>query len=300
MQQQPDTPVVPEGNSELVALFNRLWSGKWWIVAGAVVAGTIAGVSAFTTPPVYRATTLLAAAETDRRGLGGSLGAALGSIGGLASLAGVNVGGADASIEEALAVLKSREFTEAFISQHNVLPDLFPGQWDAAKKVWTGPPDERPTLTRAYKRFDREVRSVNRDKKTGLILVQIDWTDRKKAAEWANQMVTQLNAEMRARAITQTEASLGYLERELGTTTVIETRQAISGLMEAQIKQRMLANVTQEYVFRVIDKAMMPDLSDKVRPKRLLMLCIGILLGAALGLAALLCRDFARSVRRAP
>jgi uncharacterized protein involved in exopolysaccharide biosynthesis len=293
-----DHAVEPARPNELIKLVLKLWTGRWWIIGSVLVVTGLSALIAFTTQPVFRASTLLTAADTHRQGMGAPLGGALGSLGGLASLAGVNVGGVDATIEEALAVLKSREFTEEFIRRHNLLPVLYPGTWNE-KGEWTGDATEKPTVTRAYKFFDRNVRAVDRDKKTGLVVLTIDWTDKARAAEWANSLVAQLNEEMRQRAIRQAEASLGFLEKELSATTVVETRQAISSLIEAQIRQRMMANVSQEYVFRVIDRAMTPDVSDKVRPKRLLMLVIGGLLGGALGIVLLLMRDFFKALRAA-
>lgn len=72
------------------------------------------------------------------------------------------------------------------------------------------------------------------------------------------------------------------------STTSIETRQAINRLMEGQINQRMLANVTQEYVFRVVDKAMASDSEDVVRSKKLLLLSMGLAPRLISGLFAVL------------
>ncbi len=56
--------------------------------------------------------------------------------------------------------------------------------------------------------------SISRDRKTGLITVQIDWRDAVKAARWGQyEIVARLNAEMRSRAIQSTNASVGYLEK---------------------------------------------------------------------------------------
>jgi len=100
--------------------------------------------------------------------------------------------------------------------------------------------------------------------------------------------VARINAEMQKRAIAKSQASVGFLEEELKKTSVIGTQEAINRLIEAQIKQRMLANVTQEYALRVVDKALPPDLSDKVRPKRLVLLMLGPILGGIFGIAMVL------------
>jgi uncharacterized protein involved in exopolysaccharide biosynthesis len=277
------TDAEDEELMDLRALVAQMWAGKYRIMACAGVVALGFGVVAFLTTPVYRATTVLVSASADRSGLGGALSSTLDSLGGLASLAGVGLGSNDAAVEEALAVLRSRDFTERFIVEQDLLPKLFPDKWDPVKKAWTVPEDRRPTLARAFRKFDEGVRTVNRDRKTSLITMTIDWPDRSAGAEIANAMVAKVNAEMRGRAIDQADRSLGFLQQELATTGVVDTRAAINRLIEAQIKQRMLANVTQEYSFRVVDRALTPDLTDKVRPKRLQMILVGLLLGGALG-----------------
>src|SRR5207249_4949688 len=121
-----------------------------------------------------------------------------------------------------LAVLRSREFTQGFILDQDVMPDLFAGRWDIASKRWKGTESEWPTPAEAVKYFDRAVRNIMRDTKTGLVTVQIERRDPVKAALWANELVARLNAEMRARAIASTNASVGYLEKELSSTAAVE------------------------------------------------------------------------------
>jgi LPS O-antigen subunit length determinant protein (WzzB/FepE family) len=113
--------------------------------------------------------------------------------------------------------------------------------------------------------------------------VTIEWRDPVQAADWANTLVARLNAEMRSRAIANTTASVGFLEAELKTTPTVETRQAISRIIAAKINQRMLANITEEYAFRVVDKALPPDPRDMVRPKRPVLLALGPILGLLVG-----------------
>ena len=78
------------------------------------VAIVAAGVSLLM-PNIYRAEVLLAPANTDDA-KGGGLSAALGGLGGLASMAGISVGGGG-STEQNLAVLKSRDFLWKFVQE---------------------------------------------------------------------------------------------------------------------------------------------------------------------------------------
>jgi uncharacterized protein involved in exopolysaccharide biosynthesis len=277
---------------DLRGLIARLWRRVWWLIAGTLLGGTLALVYTHIATPIYRVTAVLVSTG-DERSMSGSLMSALGDMGGgLASLAGIGFGSADAGTQEALAVLQSQQFTENFIRDLNVMPRLFPKSWDAKAGKWLAPPGDQPTIGKAFKYFDEGIRVVSLDRKTGLVTLQIDWRDPQEAALWANTLVSRLNAEMRDRAIKKSDESLAFLEQELQRTTLVETRQAVNRLIEAQIKQRMLANVSHEYAFRVVDPAMAPDRDDVTKPKKLLVVAGGLIAGLLLAIMTVLTLDW--------
>jgi uncharacterized protein involved in exopolysaccharide biosynthesis len=259
----------------------------WWVLFAVVISTVGFVAAAHWITPVYRVTVVMVPVSSERNNLAGSVSQSLGQLGGgLASLAGLNVGSSDPETQEALGVLRSRQFGEQFISDENLLPVLFASKWDPATQSWR-PGIRVPTLNRAFNYFNK-IRTVTTDQKTGLTTLQIDWRDRNAAAAWANELLRRLNAVMRARAINNAAASIAFLEKELQTTSVVETREAINRLIETQEKQRMLANVTEQYAYRVVDPAIAPDADDPARPPKLLMEIAGPFVGLLLAVAAVL------------
>ena len=270
--------------NDLSEILGTIWSRRWFVVPIFVLSTLIFGAAAFLKTPIYRASTVLVAAGSDLSTLNNSIGSSLGSLGNLAAIAGVNVGGASTLTEESLAILESRSFTESFIRDKNLLPLFFDDKWDSSLKRWTVGKAREPTLAQGVKYFNRNVRSVIQNKKTGMITLTVDWRDPVKAAQWANEIVQRLNGEMRSRAKAKADASLEFLQQELAATMVLETRDSINRLIEGQIRQRMLANVSQEYAFRVVDTAMVPDATDIERPKKMLLIAVGGLIGLSIGI----------------
>ena len=281
-----NTTIDPRDSDEAIdfqRMFSRLWAGRWLIAGIACLCTAAFTAAALLMHPVYSAAVVLAPASSDRIG---PVGGALGQLTGLASMAGIDLGTAGGpQTEEALAVLRSREFAQGFITEQQLMPELFPRLWDARAGNWNVAPDRQPTLVQGYKAFSKLL-SASTDKKTGLTTVELEWRDPTKDADLVNQLVARLNAVMRARAIERTDAYLSYLREQLDVTTAVETRGAIGRLMESQINQRMLANVAKEYAFRVVDKALPPDKHDQVRPKRRLLVVTGALIGVFLGIVA--------------
>lgn len=273
----------------------RLWAGKWLIAASVFVMATVFLIAAFVITPVYRASTVLVAVSVEG-GNGGALGSGLGGLAGIASMAGIGLGSGDSNKDEAIAVLQSRQFLEKFIDDHNLLPLIFNDDWDETAQQWKDP-DDVPTPARAHEEFVEDILAIAEDRATGLIGVSVDWRDRESAADWTNELIERLNREMRTRALQQAEESLVYLKEELSATPQVGIQEAINRLIEAQINKRMLANVTEEYAFRVVDRAMAPDEDDEVWPNKPLLLLIGIFLGGLLGIIGVL---FAHAIRAKP
>ena len=262
--------------------------GRYWVIAIAILTTIAAASWAYLSPTIYRSSTVLAPANSDRS-MGG-LSSALGQIGGLASLAGINVDTRDSRIEEALAVLQSREFIEKFISDHNLLPILFPKKWDSRNERWSVSENKVPTLWKGYRYFTERILNIDRDRKTGLITMSIDWQSRMEAAAWANEIVERANAEMRVRALDAAVASTRYLEEEREHTQLVDTRAAINHLIESEIGKKMMATVTKQYAFRVIDRALPADVNDIWKPKRLLLVILGVFGGLILGTIVVISR----------
>ncbi len=206
----------------------------------------------FLATPTYKVDVLLK--PTDAKTSLSGMSAQLGSLGGLANLAGINMN-ANTSAEP-LAVLTSREFTGAFIEDEHLLPVLYSGRWDQVRNDWKpsrffDPPDIRDAIVR----FNKSIRSIQEDKKTGFVTMSIEWKNPLTAANWANTLVERLNERMRSRALTEAELNVGYLKEELASANAVSLQQSISHVLESELQKLMLAKATKEYSFKILDHA---------------------------------------------
>ena len=125
--------------------------------------------------------------------------------------------------------------------------------------------------------------------------VTVEWHDPAVAATWANELVDRLNATARRQAIEDAQGSLKFLREEQSKNDMVALQQAVGKLMEAQLQSIMLANVKQEYAFKVIYRAVAPDSDDYVRPRRVLLVGGALSLGSLFGIfVALVTAAFAR------
>jgi len=117
-----------------------------------------------------------------------------------------------------------------------------------------------------------------------LIKLSVQWTDAEVAADWARKLVAKANDQIRQRSIQESEQRLKYLNEQLAKASFIELREAISRVIESEVKSMMLAQVQTEYAFKVIDPAVVPKY--RAAPRRTLIVLaatfVGVLLGVAL------------------
>jgi len=287
----------PLGEDEisLFDIWRVLTRYKWMILAVTVLCSLGSTLLALLMTPVYRAEVLIAAVtEMDKSS---RFAAQLDEFSGIAALAGINMerGGRK---NEAIATLKSRLFTEQFIKDEKLLPVLFQKKWDQENQRWNdADPEDIPTLGEAYELFDEEVRRIRGDRKTGLVVLSIEWEDPDEAARWANELVRRVNALLRNKAVRESESAISYIQEQLKQTSVVELRQVLHRLIESEMKEIILARINEEFAFRVIDPAVAAE--GAFKPNMVPMLLLGAMLGLLGSVILALFLNFLQTQRKA-
>jgi uncharacterized protein involved in exopolysaccharide biosynthesis len=270
--------MAPADSTVPVALLLRVIRRRWRLLALLVLAAILlAVIAAAVLPRRYEAGLVALPRGSDRNALLNSL---TGQLGGLAALAGLG-GGEGGQRAEAIQMLQSQILAREFIEDKKLLPVLFASDWDEARQSWRR---RTRTLNDGVDYFDHRVRTVVEDRRTGLVTLRITWGDPRQAAEWANELVRRANDRLRQRAITRSQGSIDYLKKEARNTDVVEIQQSLYRLMEDQYKSLLLANVTEDYAFSVIDPAVASDPRGYVFPRMSLFAFGGLFFGVVLAL----------------
>lgn len=133
--------------------------------------------------------------------------------------------------------------------------------------------------------------SVVESRDTGLVTVSLEWVDAEVAASWLMLLVSRLNEGLREQALQEAEGNVQYLREELAQTNIVTLQQSIARLLEAELQKLMLARGNEEFAFRIVDAAEVPKRPS--RPRRVLIVAIGLLLGGAIGIFTVILRHMA-------
>ncbi|MEP7303377.1 MAG: Wzz/FepE/Etk N-terminal domain-containing protein [Caldimonas sp.] len=201
-----DGPIV--GLADVAA-----WLGenKWLIGALTLAAALVSLVVAVLLPPVYTARTTLLAPGSQQQGAGSAL-AALGALGGLAPS---SLGGRSPD-ELYVALLKSDSVQRALDSRFDLRRHYGVASYEALRRVL-------PTYIR-----------IASDKKSGVILVEVDDEDKQFAADLANAHLTEITKVLGRLAVSEAQLRRVFFEKQLADSkeTLVKAEQTLRTVQE--------------------------------------------------------------------
>jgi uncharacterized protein involved in exopolysaccharide biosynthesis len=291
---------------DLRELFAILWQGKWWIM-GVTFLFALAGVAyALSLPNLYKSEGIYA--PTQKQG-GSALG---GQLGGLASLAGVNLGGGESNdIDQAMALITSWPFLEKVIDKHDLKPLIMgvkgwnpeTGEliwhdkiYDPVAKKWLREvPDGKSPEPSSFETFSRLSRMLTAsfDAKTSMLTVGVEYYSPVVAKEWVTLLVAEINDAFRARDMAESKKNIDYLEQKIAQTSIAEMQAVFYGMIETQMKTLMLAEVDQEYLVRNIVSSKVPE--RKSKPARAIICILFLIIGGGLSCGFVLIRGLVKT-----
>lgn len=299
-----ETPSLAKGNDEidLRELWSAMWVGRWWIGGITFLFALASIIYALSLPSIFKSEGVYASAQNE----GGANGLAA-QYGGLAAMAGINLGGAESSdIEQAKTLVKSWPFLEEFISKYELKPFVMAvKKWDGAterivwdrdiydpeKKLWTREPPRgkraEPSSYEAYQRFV-ELLTIGADDKSGLISVSVEYLVPELSAKWLELLIKDLNNYFQQRDMKEAQRNIDYLSAKISETGVAEMQTVFYGMIEDQTKKLMLAEVSEEYLIKTVVAPKIAE--EKSKPRRSLIVILGCMLGGMLSVFFVLVR----------
>ena len=301
-------PIANEDEIDLRELVGVLWAGKVEIILGVLLSALLTVSYALYLPNKYTSEALLAPRSDG--GPVGALGQLAAQYGGLASLAGVDLGGMGEQGKTAIALetLKSRDFFDKYLYD-SVLVELM------ASKAWDREANEvvidenlfdsktqrwvrevsaefqvKPSVQEAHEVLIRESLSVSKDKQSGFVTVAVTHYSPIVARDWVAKIVESINEAVRAKEVREAENSIAFLKEQTAKTNLVSLTEVFAELIEQQTKTVMLANASDEYVFEVIEPPVAPE--RKSEPYRALICVLGVLLGGVLAVLFVLIRHY--------
>ena len=256
---------------DLYGLVKLLWSQKTFIIIFTSLSAILSIFIALSLPILYKSTAKVFP-NSDSITQSSSLGS---QFGGLASLAGIEIGASSTEVTLAIETMRSYNFFKEYIYDE-ILPEL------SAQKGWSPENgleyDEtiynsetnqwingKPSFQDAYRSYSGLV-VINEDKLTKIISITVINGSPHVAKNWVDLIIKQINMITEKEEIERASKALVYYEEKLGSTSLLSLNEMFAKLTEDQHKRLMLAEVEDEYILRTLEPAVAPE--RRYKPSR--------------------------------
>ena len=149
--------------------------------------------------------------------------------------------------------------------------------------------DGLPSESKVYAKFMNNL-VIEQEASSEFIRIGFNHQSPEIAANWTTLVIKELNNFIRKQDISEAESSIAYLKQQIEISPLTDLRKLFYNLIQSQTETMMLANVREEYVFKTIDPATVPEF--KSEPNKALIFIIGTLLGVIISLVFVLSNHF--------
>ena len=237
MNDDSESPIVSEDKSlfqmEILKIFKILKAYKLLLVSAIPIGLIISLYIALSSPEVFRADMVIKSTEAKNRSMFSQISNRLGGIAGSLGL-NLGEGGSSGDYSKAVATLYSRVFLQTYIDANNLMPVLFPKDWNVNTKSWKNN-SSPPTKYDEYEEFVAKI-LLKRDEQTGIINFAVEWNNPVTASEIANDLIIELNNYLRDKEIENISSNIEYLEKELSQTSIVNAQAVVFKVIEEQTK----------------------------------------------------------------
>lgn len=252
------------GSVSLVTLLTVVRKRQKQVIALTITIFLVAAIVVFSQERVYRAYVTMMPSQPLVDPARMSITSELLGFG-LADAGKMDVFQARTSMNEAFAILDSRTISRRFIETEGLLPILFADRWDEEAETWAEPASgDLPTIDDAIEIFERDIRFLSRNRQTGFMRVNIEWSDPEVAATWANRLVELADEVIRERDIRESRDSIRFLRQQAAAAPLESVKRFIYTLIESYSKTIMVASVREDYAFAIIDPAVAPRIDEPI------------------------------------
>lgn len=273
---------MDQSNNEIFVLFFKTLKSLKFIAVFSFLSILILLIILVNIDNKYESTAVLHASEKES-----DLASMASQFSGLAAIAGVTVSGSDeiSNSEIALEVLKSKDFFLRLYEHPEFLLNLMAydsfdplsklstyknKEYDVINNKWVRnvsyPKEVIPSINEAYKQFFKENFLISKDETSGIITLSVIHESPFIAQEWLNFIIFNINDFMRNIEVSRAQKALDFLKTQMSTSANSELLKVLANMAEAKYQTIMLSEVSDEFVFRTIQK---PSFSNfKKSPNR--------------------------------
>jgi len=282
---------VDEDEIDLRELWETIKKGKKTIILTTFIIVSLTFIYVLKLPNSYKSEAILIPTATE----GGS---SLGGLGGLAAMAGVNLGGATMTPDIAFSsLLQNYGFMKDFVEKNHI--DKYYTREDADKDyvfalgyrdlydIFKKKKEQKDKEEEIFNLITKKLQknfSISADKKSGLITISYTDYDRKYAPNMVNMFLKDASKYLVDNGLKNIDSRLHYFEKEMSQVEAFELRQSLSQMISQILQEKVMMKSKQYYQCDLLTAPEVAYIKDKTKPKRGLILVVAFITSIILGI----------------
>lgn len=291
---------IEEDEIDLRELFNTILRYKYKIAAFSFIVVLLTLFYVLSIPNSYKSEIILAPQSESKSASGG--------LAGLASLAGVSLGGGNSKDPFTMmqTTLNDYKFNKLLIEKYNLADKLanpqnlvFAMGIDTfySKKEKNDKIISKEELIFSTNESLNSILSLSSDKKSGLIVLSAEHVDRFLAKELVDIYLEELISKIKFQDMKEIDKQIDYYKKELSTTYDVSLKEQLSKSLSALMQKKVFSLANDYYFVSKLTDSRVAYIKEKSKPKRALILIVSFVTSIILGIFMAFFLEFIRSNR---
>ena len=265
----------------LLEILSIIWNKKLFVILFTMSVSICSLLISFQLTPIYKSDALLEVVVDKNNDMPD-----LGAYGGLAAMAGVDIGSQENKTFLVEETIKSRVFLSHLIKINpSILSKLLASNgfnqstkeikfdskiFDSNQNKWVRkvkpPLSSKPSLLEAHEFYLEDTLRIAKDKLSGFIIISIEHPSPYFAKDFLDLIIKELNNTIRINDLNESIDSINFLTKEAETSKYTELKNSINGLIKTQLQKKMISQIRKDYIVKPIDTPHIPE--KKIKPQK--------------------------------
>lgn len=254
-----------EDEIDLIELFALIWRRKIIIFAVVFVVSVLSVIITLQMDNIYESKAVLKPSEGETS----KLSSLMGNLGGLASLAGISVGGGDNIYSAMENLINNKEFIAQIVKKYQLEKNLFGEKYQDV----ISSEDFKPNYKFYVFKVVKDIVSLSQDKKSNYISLSVQNADPEFAKKFVEILLSELSEKIKKTELENIDEKITNFKSEMENSADITLKTKLAEVISSLIQSKVISKAQKYYGFTIISEPYVPDLKDKIKPKRSL-ICI--------------------------
>jgi uncharacterized protein involved in exopolysaccharide biosynthesis len=275
-------------------LANAVWKSRWWIVVCVISSVGVALFVIVNSPRQYQISMTLIPSGSGQQQQSTPASGLVSSVAG--QLLGLTPDRGTQTVQQFLQLFTSPLTIAAVDKEQNILPRLFPGFWDEAKKQWVPPRGIRQDIVEALKghstwtppgpvdggKLLSKQMTLEMPRASSIVHVSYKTANPEFGVTLLNALYKRTDDYMRDRARGANNEHIAYIQRVLNSVGYSDTRQSLTGLLTTELGQKVMINSGAPYAMEILEP---PTVStDESSPGPVAYIAVACFVGVGAGI----------------